>query len=367
MKNLGRIRSGKKISIYSILSLNFLLFLLPESAAGIPLAFFSPLSLWIIFKERRVVFKSLRFRQSVLLNLGIFVSIYVLSITYNYDRMYVRNIEYYIWPLLSIIMIIPIVFTVDLSRQRFALSDTDTVVFMLGFFFLALVAFVTSGRFRFGFGPNMLYRIILFNYLLFTYVSRRNLYIVLTLPAALYVIYATGSRGGVISVAIVLLFSLPQLLKKIRKSYWIFVILCVAVLFQRMDWNNYMSDIRVLNFSLENNNRLIFYYDFIDWISSADTSSILLGSGFRTWPYEALYPHNFVLEIFHGYGVFYCFIILVWVVKLFTLRDSKIVVQSIPFFAGAMVSGSLYDNVVFMGYLLMLAFVSKRWLNTLEI
>ena len=114
---------------------------------------------------------------------------------------------------------------------------------------------------------------------------------------------------------------------------------------------NLGDSFRIFQINFTENNRTSFYLDFLNWYNQASFTETLFGSGFRSWPFNDLYPHNFILESFHGYGFFVALIILLLVVVFLLKQNRKIVLLCIPFLVGSSISGSLYDNITLFSFL----------------
>jgi hypothetical protein len=351
----------RSISLYLIASLNFVLFLLPESIYSIPLAFFSPVFIWIIISDNRRFFHKIRLSKNTLSFALFYFGIYAISISYNYIDMNLNNLAYYIWPVLGMVMVLPLLSVLAIIRGKYTLSNIGSLAVLASFILLACLALLSSGRFRFGFGSNMLYRIVIFNFFIYLFCAPRYSHKIVGLFAALYIVYATGSRGGVITLFGAFLLYLISLSWRWKAAVSLILIMSTGTFLFYFDVTHLFSDIRVLNFSLANNNRSRFYFDFWDWLSSADVVSLLLGSGYRSWPFRDLYPHNFVLELFHSYGAIYALIYLVILCRMLIGFDWKLGLIALPFIVGAILSGSLYDNVVFIGFTVFYVVLHKRF------
>lgn len=355
------------VSLLTVISINICLFLTSENVLGIPLILVCiPIYIYLIQKYR-ANFAQVRFRRYKFMLLPFFILLINISLLLNSSNIYLKNPEYYFWPILSLVSLIPIIVLCFIIYDNKKISFKSSFSICLFFILFGLLSLTSVGRFRFGFGPNTLYRIVIFNFILFAILNRSKLLFYITVPFFLITINSIGSRGGLIALFFVIVYYLLYSLKSKRRllSYMIpiFSVGCYLV------WDKFMvviNSYRLFQINLTENNRTSFYSDFLKWFDQASFVEILFGSGFRSWPFENLYPHNFMLESFHGYGFFVALIIFFLLVVFFITQNKQIILLSIPFVIGASLSGSLYDNITFMGFLF-LYYISLDSLRPLKL
>lgn len=354
MKASGLInkRKSNNLTLFTIISINFCLFLSSESILNIPcLIFCIPLYHYLI-KSNSSNFSKLKFNRLNSILLIFFFMLIFISLMLNVNNIYFENPEYYLWPFFSLLNLIPILVIYFIIKDNRKISYSSSFFIFLFFIFFALFSLTSDGRFRFGFGPNMLYRVIIFNFIFFSFLNSSKLLFSLALPFFLITLNSIGSRGALITIFILIIFLLFYSIKSKTKLFnYTILILIFLYNFASDFFLNLGNSFRIFQINFTENNRTSFYSDFFNWYNQASFTEILFGSGFRSWPFNDLYPHNFILESFHGYGFFVASIILLLLVVFLISQNRKIVLLCIPFLVGSSISGSLYDNITLISFI----------------
>lgn len=335
-----------------IISINFSLFLSSENLLGLPLFFLTlPFYLYLL-KFNQLSNKIYFTKYSVTVTI-LFLIIYLISLLNNVNSLFTLDLKYYLWPFLALINIIPLSSLFISIHKKQKLNKLSGLFFFLLFILFFIYSIYNNDvRLSFGFGPNMLYRIILFNFFLFIFFIKQRKLIYFLMPIILFLIYRIGSRGGVMVLFGLLLFSIIFFSNKRLKKNLIITSLIITTIFNEYIlyfFESIYDSVRVFRINLDS--RSIFYEDFYSWILNASSNELYFGSGFRSYPYEWVYPHNLFLESIHGYGFIFSLLLIILIVFHITLSDKKMIMLSIPFFIGAMLSGSLYDNFIVISFL----------------
>lgn len=222
----------------------------------------------------------------------------------------------------------------------------------------ALATVYEGGRFRFGFGPNMLYRLVLCLFVIGLFFGPKLNFVKILALVGLtsYLLIQIGSRGGVL-IFFICLFLLFTSSKNFLITALGSLASGVALIWSVLSGFGKELFGRVFYINLENASeayRLAQYREFIDFFINAEVFSIFFGSGVGGAPYEAIYPHNILLESFVWYGVFFglviCLLLITSVVVCFRgggLYRGLWAILILPTF----LSGSIFDNVVAIGFL----------------
>ena len=275
-----------------------------------------------------------------------------LSLMLNVNNIYFENPEYYLWPFFSLLNLIPILVIYFIIKDNRKISYRSSFMLFLFFISFALLSLTSVDRFRFGFGPNMLYRILIFNFIFFSFLNSSKLLFSLALPFFLITLNSIGSRGALITIFFLIVFLILYSIKSKFKLFNYMILIFIFLYNFTLDFFLNLGDsFRIFQINFTENNRTSFYLDFLNWYNQASFTETLFGSGFRSWPFNDLYPHNFILESFHGYGFFVALIILLLVVVFLLKQNRKIVLLCIPFLVGSSISGSLYDNITLFSFL----------------
>jgi len=273
--------------------------------------------------------------------------------------------EYYV----GFIGVVGVVFLFSLISRYFNASRWAGVL-CLGSL-LALTAFavtVKAGdpRLDIVFGPNILYRIILFLfgcYLFYSAIHSSNrVWLAVAFLLTTYLVFRTGSRGGMVALAATL--GLAYLNSKYKKTYFALGIL-VAVLVGSIFLDSLLVDSRSLQFGGESSEvRLEKVQAAKNFVQS---SNLLIGAE-DPRKYTGVYPHNIFLEFFVYHGL----IGLALLVALFVALIFRVVSSYyhrlifLPFAGitvGSLFSGSLMDNYAVLSVCLYCAFLSEDGLR----
>ncbi|GAB3520332.1 hypothetical protein GCM10027342_14720 [Photobacterium alginatilyticum] len=243
-----------------------------------------------------------------------------------------------------------------------------------------------GGRGNFVFGPNILYRVFSILTLLVFFglyskgkVSLIKLLFVYILCA--YALYKTGSRGSLISMIIVLVAMVHCYLGKIKLNKFIFFLPCAAifvVIIYQLNSDMILQS-RFSNFDYENNLSLAlrinphiaFFSNPLDYLLTfgIDYDQFYQQFGHEQFPY----PHNIFLELIFFYGIFGAFFSAFIIISM--MKATKKVINSdfnvfclfyyisMIIFFGALFSGSLLDNYVFLSAAFLLKWLENRSCN----
>lgn len=232
------------------------------------------------------------------------------------------------------------------------------------------------------FGPNIMYRIILF--LCFGYFLlqlRKNTKqvrgLIIFFPG-LFAVLATGSRGGLVSWFVLFLLALFISLGrtyKFGRNFWyyfpgiaFFMVGVVALLQQAQDYFT-----RPFYFDFEGSVRFGFFERYVSFYQEANILDLLFGAG-RDSHWFFFYPHNLFLEVSVWWGVGPLILIVGYMISIgFAIRESVVSKMPsnallasllvLPVFLGAQFSGSLFESsiVVALGAVFISStFASKR-------
>lgn len=236
------------------------------------------------------------------------------------------------------------------------------------------------------FGPNVLYRVYALPLSMLAascLISRSsNVHVrtpgwVAGLAAVLLMvpIISTGSRGGLMTYALVVFVLAAIYVRSEQRSHYVILVVAslsiAALLFY--NWStlqislgrtvDYRSIIEgdAIRFSL-----LSRAYDFI---SSENGFDLILGLGSVNAYYAdgVLYPHNFFLELLVYHGVFFLIIVLLQysLVSMYIKTSGVFFVAGLvlilPIFIGAMVSGNMQDHAYLLGFPFAWAVVCKGY------
>lgn len=363
MKSSGLIdkRKSDNLPLFTIISINFCLFLSSESILNFPcLIFCIPLYHYLI-KNNSYNFSKIKINRLNSILLIFFFMLVFITLMINVNNIYLKNPEYYLWPFFSLLNLIPILVICFIIKDNRKISYRSSFMLFLFFISFALLSLTSDGRFRFGFGPNMLYRILIFNFIFFSFLNSSKLLFSLALPFFLITLNSIGSRGALITIFFLIIFLILYSIKsKLKLLFKYMILIFIFLYYVTLDFFLDLSNsFRIFKINFTDNNRSSYYLDFLNWYNQASFNEILFGSGFRSWPFNDLYPHNFILEFFHGYGVIITLMILSLIIIFFLFQNRKIVFLFIPFLVGSSISGSLYDNFILLSFIFLMIFRSE--------
>lgn len=254
-----------------------------------------------------------------------------------------------------------------------------TYLFLFVIFLVGMVFFSThsesSGRVSFIFGPNMLYRVVIFlsipivGYFI---LNEQYFYSIILIIITVFLVFLTGSRGGLLTLALYFLFIFHGFSRRIRFFSVVPIVVLTIMMFFVYANFNYSS--RIFSFGYLFNSEdgyqeaysrfrpyvfILFEEERFSIIGiNYDTFMSLFGSaGYK-------YPHNILLELVMYYGFFGIFVVVYVVVKscfLFkALIFNKITPSHVLYYSllgasiGSLLSGDMGDNGVFLGVLMAL-------------
>ena len=263
---------------------------------------------------------------------------------------------YQFWYLIPFISIFFIKDALDID---FKAISWIILLLTLFFVFLQFVWLLEGGtRGRAIFGPNILYRIFLF-FVLISYFQYRGMISFFIIITCILGIFLTGSRGGLVCGAMVLLaliLTSPGL--KVDRNFIYLAFLSPIVIYI------FLPQFEIADFVF---NRIFMlsegtYGNRLDFLRSAtiffNVSFLELIFGVGVYPnrFFSFYPHNLIVEMFvsHGIVVSFLFISVSIYISLYTfLNRNRISKQQrflflifVLFFSSSQVSGSFYDNWV---------------------
>jgi len=227
-----------------------------------------------------------------------------------------------------------------------------------------------TGRTSFIFGPNMLYRLVVFlsiPVVAYYLLEDRKLLAAGVISLSFYLVLLSGSKGGVASLLVLLLSSWHFYQRRIKLVYLISILVLIGLFFSFFSFD--LTQNRITDFSrvaIDTQNHedsyirlrpwlyLLFNTDRLDIIGiDHSTFMVLFGShGFK-------YPHNILLELIIFYGVFGLFVAFYMMVKVSIISKNLVISRVAPRHAfyysilgaglGTFLSGDLGDNGVFIG------------------
>lgn len=309
--------------------------------------------------------------------------------------------DIYLYPLVVIMMLFLILLDIkNLSKQRFLFFSIVSVIFLLDFikltqsdYFLSLlllgisllaipsleklvskvkwwdsllafsivivllpILFLKSqstSRAWFIFGPNVIYRIVCFCLIMFSFYFYRikALYLISQILGFIVILF-TGSRGGVLAFVTTFYVYFTSF-KKLKPFTFISVSLfftCLLLLFiylffpEVFDNRNFRFEAESDSVSYRLNNYSMLLYFWTDSISN-----FLFGTHDIT-KYLDIMPHNVVLEMyyFHGFvlGSLTFFGIFLYFLKAFYTNLTRFEFLVFPIVVGSLVSGTMWDNFI---------------------
>lgn len=289
--------------------------------------------------------------------------------------LYIRGLvsyEFYYFFLFQAVLFVnalPLIIRVLQSRLLGAVALFSCVIFLLE------GVYTWNQRQGILFGPNVLYRVyaLPLSMLAASCLISRSSNINFKTPgwlaglaAALLLvpIISTGSRGGLMTYALVVFVLGAIYMRKEKKSHYASLLIAslsiAALLFY--NWStlqislgrtvDYRSVIEgdAIRFSLFSRG-----YDFMSYENGVDLV-FGLGSVNSYYADGVLYPHNFFLELLVYHGAFFLVIVLLQYVLVFMYTHKagafciSGLVLMLPIFVGAMVSGNLQDHAYLLGF-----------------
>ena len=307
--------------------------------------------------------------------------IYAVNLNVDYNPLYSLWVISFI---VSYFAVIVLNFRINIRSDATLNAMFYVCGFLLLFFSIPMLTGSGSGgdRAAFLFGPNMLYRIVAFlgatvaGYLFFT--NRTSLAVFVSV-FCFYLLLLTGSRGGLLSMAILVLSLLHCHFKSFSFKTLLYVpvfVVFLALISGLVNFEAYRS----FNFSAMGLDRNSSYIDayvrlrpYLYFLYEPDRFS-MIGIDYKTWLDHFYipgfsYPHSLILELVMFYGFFgVCFSIYL-LYKIFSVFRAMLISVVSPahifyysFFAfgmGTFLSGDMGDNGAFMG--IVVAMCTKKF------
>ena len=331
------------------------------------------LPLNVLLPIMTIVFAS-QFRANYKQIIFVLMSAFILSI-YSFNLGIDYNQYYSLWIISFLVCYLTV--TVLNVRLKARADRTLTVMFFVCLFLLLIFGILmifsnVNGRSVVVFGPNMLYRIVAFlsvvvaGYLFFT---NRAILALLASLFCLYLLLLTGSRGGVVTMPILMFAWFHCHVKLLSRKMLIYgVLLCILVMLFAGLVN--VDGLRSFNFSAVKLDQNPSYADayirlrpYLYFLYEADRFS-MIGIEYQTWidtfhTPGFRYPHSLILELIMFYGVFGILFSFFLGIKVISVITTSLQNAATPthifyysFFAsgmGALLSGDMGDNAAYMG------------------
>ncbi|MDB2332737.1 hypothetical protein N9V53_05295 [Amylibacter sp.] len=279
----------------------------------------------------------------------------------NYNLYYINFV---------LIGLAPFVFR-DIIRLIDTVDRNLMIYYLLSFIIctpVILKLFIFGERGNFIFGPNVYYRIILFNFALII-VSKSKF----NLVQLFFMVTATAStlsRGGFVAMILLLSRNKHFFNSNIIKFFAIFTSVPFIYIYRESLWIALTSVRRIFLFSSQllsdpnssSGSRIYNWKIFFGYFDKGSFSEYLMGQGPNNSIYD-YYPHNIILENFVYNGVIWGFLSVVSVLFLFIYAFSnknnsfnKLAVVLLPVCVGSQFSGSMIENfpvIAFFAYFLL--------------
>lgn len=271
---------------------------------------------------------------------------------------FVSDLFYYSSFVGMFVSILFILFIHNNLFQKKIISYFSVVILILTFLY-ALIIKYDDPRLDIIYGPNVLYRIVLFflGVVLVCLFNEKAVFYkilkIITIILASYLVFRTGSRGGLVSLAITLLiFSYHVTSLK----YFIGIcMLAITMLIYSLS-KIVIEDYRILKFDGDSSDvRLDKVSAINDFISNG---SFFLGSLDPT-KYTGVHPHNVLIESLVYHGFFYYFVVQIALLVVFfqVWLNKNVALLFLPYCGicvGMFFSGSYIDNYPGLGVLLLI-------------
>jgi O-antigen ligase len=226
----------------------------------------------------------------------------------------ISYIEYSLWPIKVPILFLILVFI----KEAWSYKQTDHLRYLFFFTILGSAVFIISmlifgdhsgGRISFIFGPNVLYRVLIF-FILFMILMlalmkikkrQKILYSTILLLFLFYLLSVVGSRGGLVVLVIVL--TLTFFLKYTSNFRFFAFLLLFSSIFILLAPDLFENS-RTFSFQgIEQNIRIVFFLDFYENILEVPIFGYVW-SDFEKYAVDGfIYPHNSAVELIFYYGV----------------------------------------------------------------
>lgn len=341
------------------------LFLAPNILNGLPIGYIA-LSAMLFIRFGTTV------SPILVHNAGLFLTITCLSIfLIGGFRVALGQENYIFWPIHAVAAAIAFSIWADhvaLFRQRSQRILTLVAILLLSFQIVILLysIFVFTGvRLHFGFGPNMLYRLILINLgvIIFLASETKLKFIILFSSSVItaLLIIAIGSRGGFLGFLTLIVVSYFHRFGA-RVAIVAAGLACIGAVwaFTVMEELPRLQALgRLTYFDIQNNSeasRLDAFFKFFNWAKEARLSHLIFGEGYGQEPFT-FYPHNLFIELIFSNGVIFGMLVSGFAVLGFfqSLRaDGRFIfgILFAPLFVATQLSGSLLDNYALFSLLI---------------
>ncbi len=263
-------------------------------------------------------------------------------------------INYFIWPIKVVFLFVFLVVIRDNWKEAspkafFVYTAMGSIAFVTG---MLLFGDSEDGRVTFIFGPNVLYRVLIFFILtlivvltLFKIKGRlKVIYSLVLLLILFYLLSLVGSRGGVIILVAVL--SLTFLIKYFFnvRNFLLLLIIAPMLFLSLLDL---FESSRVFSFEgIGQNIRIVFFMEFLNNISLIPVFGYSWQDFLKYAVYGFSYPHNSFVELVYYYGV------LGWLMVFFV---SYVAILAIRFFVKRTInSRNLIEYIYILLFLIVL-------------
>jgi hypothetical protein len=341
------------------------LFLAPNIVNGLPLGYIA-LSAMLFIRFGITVSPIMVHKASLLLTIAC-SSIFLIGGL----RIALGQEDYLFWPIHAVAGAIAFSIWADhvaLFRQRSQRILTLVAILLLSIQIVILLYSIfvfTGARLHFGFGPNMLYRLILLNLgvIIFLVSNSKLKFIILVSSGVItaLLVIAIGSRGGLLAfLTLIVVFCFHRFGERVAVVAAGLGCLGAVGAFTVMEELPRLEAFgRITYFDIQNNSeavRLYAFYEFFNWAKDARLLQLIFGQGFGQEPFT-FYPHNLFIELIFSSGVIFGILVSGFAVLGFfqSLRADEPFVFGIlfaPFFVATQLSGSLLDNYALFSLLI---------------
>lgn len=281
------------------------------------------------------------------------------------DEFYAFN---YLYIVLYVNFLIFFAFMLD-KHQKLVMVLTMLLIFIFSIVSFFLL-FKGNLRASIGFGPNVLYRIYGFLFLIvFTLVLKNKKQIKINLKIgycayalSILSLLATGSRGATLVILFMSLCFFFFLLRENGAKYFykVLIFFSVFVFFVVFKYGKQINDLfwRLLYFDFDNGSLMYRMESFVvlkDFLREDFDVDVFFGYT-SVNGYFDYYPHNLLVEliIYSGFFLFFImvFLSLFFVLYVFLSKERYLFFVYFPIFIGAMFSGNLYYNFTLISFFL---------------
>jgi len=314
-------------------------------------------NLFILLIPFYVIYWSKFFHKKINLT-GILVILLFLVITslnlYNFQA------KVSTWIPFALLNLAPICFLLsDLDNFKMKITLIEKLIFEVFIIAFSIFAFLNIGnRLHLVFGPNVIYKIIGFNYLIWLFVfslKNNRFYNFIIKCLFLLIMIKVGSRGGVL-LFLTVNFHYYFIIYKRLSYFKLFISLIPIIIITVIYFYDFLRLIfgRTLYFDINNQSesfRLKSIKDFFSWLDNSSFFDFIIGSGLEQDPFMRIYPHNIFIELIHGYGILVGIIFLILIINFFHTQNNLLKLILYNFLLGSVFSGSLLDNFIIFSIL----------------